>query len=276
MRRRFRIAHSLCGLATAAVLGSVALEAKAQAPLTVYADGLLNGFQDWGWAAHNYANTSPPIHSGSASISVTIGAAYEGLQMVHSAFDSTAYSSVSFWLHGGASGGQRLQISGLAQVGSTQNVWQTSFSLGTLTTNWQQFTVPLSALGLANKGNATGIVFQDRIGAAQPTFYVDDVVFNAVVVPAQVNVSVNATQAVHAVDARHFGVNIAIWDGNYETAYFPTTISLCRKWVASRFACLAVRLQTIIIGASTRHRGRLLLRSSCVSPPTRLRRCSSP
>ncbi len=98
----------------------------AQSSLTVYADNLVNGFQDWGWAPHDYANPSP-VHSGNNSVSVTISdTTYQGLQMVRSAFDSTPYSSVSFWLHGGASGGQQLQISGLAQVGGSQNTWQTS------------------------------------------------------------------------------------------------------------------------------------------------------
>src|SRR6266487_4165008 len=102
----------------AAVIFSAAIGMNAQSDLPVYIDGLVSGFQDWGWAPHNYANTSP-VHSGNNSVSVTIAAAYEGLQMVHSSFDSGAYSSVSFWLDGGTGGGQRLQISGLAQVGGT-------------------------------------------------------------------------------------------------------------------------------------------------------------
>ena len=192
--------------------------ALAQADLPVYTDALVSGFQDWGWAAHNYANTSP-VHSGNNSVSVTIGSAWEGLQIVHSAFASSPYTSVSFWINGGAGGGQRLQVFGLAQVGSTQNVWQTSFSLGTLQTNtWQQFTIPLSALGIANRTNATGIVFQDRIGAAQPTFYVDDIQFDAEAVPAIVNVSISTTQSLRSVDARWFAVNTAIWDNQFDTA----------------------------------------------------------
>jgi len=157
-------------LTIAAATFAAAIGVNAQADLPVYTDGLVNGFQDWGWAPHNYANTSP-VHSGNNSVSVSIASAWQGLQIVHSAFDSTPYANVSFWINGGASGGQQLQVSGLAQIGTTQNVWQSSFSLGTLpTSSWQQFTIPLSALGLANKSNATGIVIQDRISAAQPTF----------------------------------------------------------------------------------------------------------
>jgi len=211
--------------------------ASAQLSLPVYTDGLLNGFQDWGWATHNYVNPSP-VHSASSSVSVTITSPYQGLQIYHPDLDSAPYGSLSFWINGGASGGQRLQVYGLAQVGGTPNVAQGYFSLGTLQTNtWQQFTVPLSALGVANKINFTGFVFQDRIGAAQPTFYVDDIQLVAKPVPALVNLTLNATQTVRAVDARHFGVNIAIWDNYYETASYGTTISLLQE-----MGCLTVRM----------------------------------
>jgi len=224
-------------LTIAAATFAAAIGVHAQADLPVYTDGLVNGFQDWGWAPHNYANTSP-VHSGNNSVSVSIASAWQGLQIVHSAFDSTPYGSVSFWINGGASGGQQLQVSGLAQVGTTQNVWQTAFSLGTLpTSSWQQFTIPLSALGLANKSNATGIVIQDRIGAAQPTFYVDDIQFNAKAAPALVHVSLNATQSVRTADARHFGVNFTMWDSNFDPPNHTTTISLLKE-----MGCLTARM----------------------------------
>ncbi len=212
-----------------------AIDSLAQSSLAVYTDTLVNGFQDWGWAPHNYANTGP-VHSGNNSISVTVSStSYEGLQIVRSAFDSTPYRSVSFWFHGGASGGQRLQVYGLAQIGGTQNVGQASFALSPLPTNaWQQVTIPLSALGIANKSNVTGFVIQDRIGVAQPTFYVDDIQFDAQPLPAVVNVNVNTTQALRTVDARHFGVNLAIWDGNYEPASYATTAGLLQE-MGTRF-----------------------------------------
>jgi alpha-N-arabinofuranosidase len=211
--------------------------ASAQTPLPVYTDALVNGFQDWGWATHNYANTSP-IHSDPNSVSVTIASAWQGLQIYHPDLDSTPYSSLSFWIHGGAAGGQRLQVYGLAHVGGTPNVAQGYFSLGTLPTNtWQQFTIPLSALGVADKTTFTGFVFQDRQGAAQPTFYLDDIQLVAKPAPALINVTLNATQTVHTADARHFGVNLAIWDGNYEPSSYATTAALLAE-----MGCLTVRL----------------------------------
>src|ERR1017187_2204154 len=69
--------------------------------VTIYADALANGWQDYGYATQNYTNTSP-VHSGSNSISVTITAGFQGLQIHHADFTNTAYSSISFWLHGGS------------------------------------------------------------------------------------------------------------------------------------------------------------------------------
>src|SRR5664279_819898 len=176
------------------VVGGLALllarDARAQAALPVYTDHLVNGFQDWGWATHNYANLSP-VHSGTASVAVTLASPGQGLQIYHPDMDSRLYSSLSFWINGGASGGQRLQVYGLLHVGTANNAGQGQyFSLGTLRTNtWQRFIVPLSALGVDNRTNFTGLVIQDRVGAAQPTFYVDDIQLVPAPAPALLHLS---------------------------------------------------------------------------------------
>ena len=198
--------------------------AAAQTALPIYSDSLVNGFQDWGWATHNYANTSP-VHTGNNSVSVTIATTnYDGLQIYHPDMDSSPYPSLSFWINGGTNGGQKLQVYGLLHVGGTANAGQGSYySLGTLQTNtWQQFTVPLSAIGVSNKSNFTGFVIQSRIGAAQPTFYLDDIQLNANPPPSLVHLAVNATQTLRSADARWFGLNTAIWDGSFDT---PATTS---------------------------------------------------
>jgi hypothetical protein len=209
-------------------------DAQAQAPLPVYTDHLVNGFQDWGWATHDYANPSP-VHSGTASVAVTIASPWQGLQIYHPDMDSSLYSSVSFWLNGGTNGGQRLQVYGLLHIGTTNNAGQSHYSFGTLGTNsWQQFIVPLATLGVANKTNFTGLVIQDRIGAVQPTFYVDDIQLVAAPAPTLSHLSLNATQAVRSVDARWFAVNTAIWDDNFDT---PATISLLQEMGTRALRC---------------------------------------
>src|SRR5437899_9844241 len=84
--------------------------AQAQAPLLVYTDHLVNGFQDWSWGTRNLANTSP-VHSGSASVSLSGTAWNVALSLNHSGFDSSPYASVTFWANGGAGGGPLLHVS---------------------------------------------------------------------------------------------------------------------------------------------------------------------
>ncbi|MGP8198939.1 MAG: hypothetical protein ACLQU4_05485 [Limisphaerales bacterium] len=186
----------------------------AQNNLPIYTDNLVNGFQNWSWAAVNLSNASP-VHSGTYSIRVTDGGDSQGLGFGRSDFNTSLYTSLSFWINGGSVGGQRLQV-----WGTLDNAWQEAYPLGALRTNtWQQITVPFSALGVANQPNCTGFVIQGNDnGAAQPTFYVDDVELVAAPAPVLVYLGVDAGQILQTVDARQFGVNTGTWDGSLANA----------------------------------------------------------
>ena len=73
-----RVLSRVLHLGAAASLWLALSPARAQAPFAVYADQLVNGFQDWGWAPHNYANALP-VHSGTSSVAVTMTSGYQGL-----------------------------------------------------------------------------------------------------------------------------------------------------------------------------------------------------
>jgi hypothetical protein len=136
----------------------------------VYSDTLQNGWQNWSWAANNLVNTSP-VHSGADSISVTCSN-YTALYLHHSAFDSTPYASLTFWLNGGSAGGQVLTVESTLN-GANQS---TTYQLPALAKNtWQQFTVPLSAIGAANQPNVDGFWLFNNANAALPVFYADDI-----------------------------------------------------------------------------------------------------
>jgi hypothetical protein len=149
----------------------------AQSNLIIYDDAVENGFQDtWGYATENYANTSP-VHSGSDSISVTIGANYQGIQIVNpTGLNSSPYTNLTFWMNGGT-GAQQLRVYGLLNgangpaTGQSAQVALTSPPINT----WQLYTISLSSLGVANQPNFTGFVIQSTIASAQPTFYLDDI-----------------------------------------------------------------------------------------------------
>ena len=194
--------------------------------MIVYSNSLVNGWQNWGYATLNYANTSPVYTGCQYSVSVTIGSAYAGIQIYHSDLNSAPYASISFWLNGGASGGQNLQVYGLLdQDGSANQAQSGRYYLTPPTANtWQQYTVPLSTLSVANMTNFTGFVIQDSAGTTEPTFYLDNIQLNATQPPpSQIPVTVNAKEPIRTADTRWFGLNGTIWDGNFDT---PQTIAL--------------------------------------------------
>lgn len=184
----------------------------AQPNLPIYTGYLVNGFQNWSWATVNMANTSP-LYSGSDTISVTDGANYQALYLEHSPFNTSAYNSLDFWINGGTSGGQKLQV-----VGLINGTGQTAYSLGTLQTNvWQHFTIPLSSLGIAGNTNCTGYFIQSAIASAQPVFYVAAIQMLAAPAPAMVHLGVDAAGVIRTADARWFGLNTAVWDNDFDT-----------------------------------------------------------
>jgi hypothetical protein len=148
---------------------------SAQTNMAVYTDSLQNGWVSYGWATNiNFANTSVTHSNSSDSISVQ-GANYQALYLHHDAWDSTTITNLSFYVNGGASGGQRLQVQATLS-GSAQPV----YPLPQLSTNaWQFISIPLSALGVAGNPNFDGFWIQDTSGSAFPTFYVDDITLAA-------------------------------------------------------------------------------------------------
>ena len=124
-----------------------------------------------------------------------------------------------FWINGGSTGGQLLQIQ--AELSGNP---QTVVKLPALAANaWRKVTIPLAALGVQNKPDVDGFWIQSQSGGTQPTFYVDTISFTAAPPPSVVNLTVDAGQPLRTVDARYLGVNAAVWDGAFDT---PTTINL--------------------------------------------------
>jgi hypothetical protein len=185
--------------------------ADAQTDQSVYTDALANGWQNWSWATVNLANTTP-VQSGTDSIGVSAGP-YQALYLHHDPFDSTLYTSLNFWINGGASGGQLLQVQA-----TLNGAAQTVVTLPLLAANtWTQISIPLSSLGVQTQPNLDGFWIQDRSGATQPTFFVDAIAIKAQPAPNVVNVTVNAADTLRVVDPRHFAVNTAVWDADFDT-----------------------------------------------------------
>ncbi len=176
-------------LGGALFLGGTVFRVAAGTDQPIYTDSLQNGWQDWGWATINYANTSP-VHSGSKSVAVTIAdSSSQAIYIAHTAFDSSPYTNITFWINGGSSGGQRLLIRGHAG-----GLAQAITNLPPLPTNaWQQMSFSLADLGVANRPDMDGFWIQDRTGAPQPTFYLDDITLVASTAPPVTDTAVTIT-----------------------------------------------------------------------------------
>ena len=187
---------------------------------SIYDDALENGWQNYGWATLNYANTSPVHGSSGTSIRVDAGA-YQALYLHHDSFDATPYASLTFWIHGGTVGGQTLQLQAHVNGNALPAVVIPTPQANT----WQQVTLSLASLGAQAQGSFDGFWIQNSGGATLPTFYVDDIALIANPPPAAVAVQVNAGSVIRQVDARIFGVNTAIWDNQLGTAANRTLLA---------------------------------------------------
>ena len=203
-RRAFGFARTLF-LTTAILTGFYfILNAQAQTGQSIYTDSLQNGWENWSWATVNLSNANP-VHAGSTSISVNSGA-WQAFYLHHAAFSTSGYTNLSFWIHGGTFGGQRLQVQAL--VNGTA---QTAYVLPPLAANsWQKVTVSLASLGVSS-ATIDGFWIQDTSGTTQPVFYIDDVSLDGGATPTPtpsgaISISVDAALNRRQINPQIYGV----------------------------------------------------------------------
>ena len=174
LRRRILLAAIFFGLCGATL----------RADQIVYDDALENGWVSYGWATLNFANPSP-VHGGADSISVS-STNWQALYLHHAAMTASQFTNLTFWINGGSSGGQ------VVQVQATSNgVPQTAVALAALPVNaWRQETIPLAALGVATLATFDGFWLQVQNAGLAPTFYVDDLSLTTNALTAGTNVPV--------------------------------------------------------------------------------------
>ena len=122
---------------------------RAQADLQIYTDSLQNGWANWSWSTTLNFRDTTVVHGGTTAISASITAGWAGLSLHRTDFDSSPYADLVFWINGGPTGGQLLRV--YAELGGVE---QPGIDLPALAANtWQQVTLSLSQLGVANKPN---------------------------------------------------------------------------------------------------------------------------
>ncbi len=222
-------------LATALLLAAVLTSASHAAPAdqTIYADALASGWESWSWSSTvDFANASPA--RGSASIAATFTAAWAGLSLRTAVpVNTNGLIAVRFWARGEAPSGNALRFN----VYSTDSGGASAEIDFTAPAGaWQQFTMTLATLG--HPAAIARVNIQDRSGAAQAAFYVDDLELisgaaGPTATPAggpALNVDISADRA--PISPLIYGINFADealaadldlpvrrWGGNATTRY---------------------------------------------------------
>lgn len=218
LRLHFLLLFGLISLTGGMIILRADSQAATAAPfaaLTVYDDALASGWQNWSWnTTVNFANTTP-THSGTAAIAVQYDQAWAGLSLRAPApLDATQYTTVTFWIHGGATGTRPLTFF-IQQSDSGGN--SATVTVDAPAGAWQQVKIALSALG--NPPTIARLNLQDRSGTAQPTFYVDDLqLLSGAPAPTSTpppsghhTIRLNADGAAITVDPRLLGANLPAW-----------------------------------------------------------------
>jgi Glycoside hydrolase family 44 len=217
-----------------------ATDLSAQVPaLDLYADALHPAFQNWSWANaadYSLANTAP-VQAGSASIRF-LPRSWGGLLFadVSNSYDAANYQSLTFWIHGGSSGGQNLRLALLDGEAALAEVDVATYaSGGIVAATWHQVTIPFNASTGLTGGAFNRLHIMEFSGATQAQVYIDSLRFNPRTTPPPAGaqtVTIDLSQDRRAVNPLIFGVSygepatlaavrypLRRWGGNSTTRY---------------------------------------------------------
>lgn len=182
----------------------------AQSNQTIYTDALQNGWQNWSWATVDLANASPH-NSGSSSISVS-STSWQALYLHHDAQSGSGFSNLTFWINGGSSGGQVVQVQATRGPVSQPGVVLAPLPIN----NWRQESISMTALGVASVSDFDGFWIQVQNSGLAPTLYVDDITLvggsnppPTTVAAGPVNITINAALNRHSINPWIYGVAYA-------------------------------------------------------------------
>lgn len=225
MKKKYAVLMILI-LAVSTLLGIIPGQAQSVRTIAdspVYTDALAIGWEDWsyGGITTSYTNTSP-VHSGSASIAVTYTGGWSGLQVgFHGTnLDISAYDTLRFWINGGSTGGQTIQL----QMGALQQDITPQANTWTL--------VDVSLLPLGSPRTVYDIAWFNNTAGNQPIFYLDDIAFvdSGAPTPTPAPPGAGPDLSVDAAASRH-SISPYIYGINYASKAIATAVRLpVRRW----------------------------------------------
>jgi hypothetical protein len=203
--------HKLLPLFVLAGVYLVTLTIVFAAPVgyLIYDETLASGWVEAGWSWDSTVdlnNTSTP-HSGTKSATITFNAAWAGFSLrTASPVNTSGYSAISFWAHGGSSGTRHLTF---YTQSADSSGGSTPIDFSVAAGSWTQVTMSLSALG--NPALIARLNIQDASGAAQPTFYVDELRLVASSTPSA-DIVIQPSGVYTSFDpSLMLGSNLAMW-----------------------------------------------------------------
>ena len=166
-----------CGLGVVLCLAGAA--AGSGQTLAVYDDTLQNAFQDWSYGGGTSFASTGTVHGGTDAISFDQSSFASAVSFAHpaAALSATQYPLLHFWVHGGPTGGQALQIDlqlggAVVATGSLDGY----VAGGSIAANaWREVTVTFSQAPLSYSGSFDRIDVQGASATAQPVLFIDDV-----------------------------------------------------------------------------------------------------
>lgn len=146
-------------LSTLAILPAIAAFAQT-APFTIYDNGFANGWQNRSWAT-----VESPAMAGDVKPLKVHGGPWSALAVHHEPFSTAQYSKLSFYIHGGAEGGQRLVVKAMADGKALDS----SFVIEPKPKKWTIVEVPLKDLSAANR-SIDGLILQSGDATYKPYY----------------------------------------------------------------------------------------------------------
>jgi phosphatidylinositol glycan class B len=146
---------------------------SASAQITIYTDNLGSDWQNWSWdSTINFANTTP-VQTGTQSIAVT-SVAWGALSLYHPAITAANFGTLEFWIHGGAGGGQSINVQ-IEDDDTTQSFGPIALSSTSLVAaTWKRVVLPLSAFSISTP-TFTRIDWMDAAGSGVAQYYLDEI-----------------------------------------------------------------------------------------------------
>ncbi len=185
--------------------------------LVIYDEALDADWNDWSsWeATQDPAATSPAPHHGSYAMAVTFEGPYRVLELRPAApIDAAPYDLVGFWVHGGSTGGQQINLQlrdGSGGLGAQVPITVTAGQ-------WTRVEVSLDAV-IAPAAQLKGIRLLEKSGSeAPPTFYVDELALAPAPPPVELTLSVDAAANGRPISPDIYGINGSTYQDRNQTS----------------------------------------------------------